>query len=89
MRELLHQRHITHKFIRPHCLSQNGKVERFNRTLATEWAYRQVVTSNTERANALPDFIDDYNHRRRDSALGASHPPAVCHQPDGRVHLVG
>ena len=34
------------KFIKPHCPWQNGKVERFNRTLATEWAYRQVFTSN-------------------------------------------
>lgn len=31
-----------HKFIKPHCPWQNGKVERFNRTLQTEWAYRQV-----------------------------------------------
>ena len=35
-----------HLFIKPHCPWQNGKVERFNRTLATEWAYRQVFTSN-------------------------------------------
>src|SRR5437016_112051 len=26
--------------IRPHCPWQNGKVERLNRTLQTEWAYR-------------------------------------------------
>ncbi len=37
---------ITQKFIKPHCPWQNGKVERFNRTLATEWAYRQAFTSN-------------------------------------------
>ena len=40
-------RHVT---IRPHCPWQNGKVERFNRTLQTEWAYKQVFTSNNERA---------------------------------------
>ncbi|GAA1131405.1 hypothetical protein GCM10009670_25970 [Citricoccus alkalitolerans] len=28
------------KFIKPHCPRQNGKVERFNRTLAIERAYR-------------------------------------------------
>ena len=38
----------------PHCPWQNGKVERFNRTLATEWAYRQVFTTNDERTAALP-----------------------------------
>ncbi|MCR8672055.1 IS481 family transposase, partial [Agrococcus sp. HG114] len=39
-------------FIRPHCPWQNGKVERFNRTLQTEWAYRQPFTSNAQRAAA-------------------------------------
>ena len=28
-------------FIKAHCPWQNGKVERLNRTLHTEWAYRQ------------------------------------------------
>jgi len=38
-----------HKLIKPHCPWQNGKVERLNRTLRTEWAYRQVFTTNDER----------------------------------------
>ena len=29
-------------FIKPHCPWQNGKVERLNRTLQTEWAYKRV-----------------------------------------------
>jgi transposase InsO family protein len=74
LRQLLADRDIKHKFIRPHCPWQNGKVERFNRTLASEWAYRQVFTSNAERSAALPDFIDYYNHRRRHSALGGQPP---------------
>lgn len=63
-----------HKLIRPHCPWQNGKVERFNRTLATEWAYRQVFASNDERAAALPDFLAYYNHRRRHTALDGQPP---------------
>ena len=43
----------TQKFIRPHCPWQNGKVERLNRTLAAEWAYRQPYASNDERTAAL------------------------------------
>lgn len=74
LRQLLADHGIKHKFIRPHCPWQNGKVERFNRTLASEWAYRQVFTSNAERSEALPDFIDYYNHRRRHSAIGGQPP---------------
>lgn len=62
------------KFIKPHCPWQNGKVERLNRTLTTEWAYRQVFTSNAERAAALAPWIEHYNTRRRHSALGGLPP---------------
>ena len=63
-----------HKFIRPHCPWQNGKVERFNRTLQTEWAYRQIFETNDARSAALQDFLNHYNHQRRHHALGG-HPP--------------
>ncbi len=65
---------ITQKFIKPHCPWQNGKVERLNRTLATEWAYKQAYTSNAERAAALAPWLENYNTDRRHSALGG-HPP--------------
>lgn len=61
-------------FIRPHCPWQNGKVERFNRTLQTEWAYRQVFTTNDARSAALAPWLDDYNNRRRHSAIGGKPP---------------
>ncbi len=63
--------HIT---IRPHCPWQNGKVERFNRTLQTEWAYRQIYTSNSERAQALQPWLDYYNHQRNHGSLGRRPP---------------
>ena len=72
--ELLKHHRITHKRIKPHCPWQNGKVERFNRTLQTEWAYRQVFASNHERAQALAPWLDFYNTRRRHSALGGLPP---------------
>jgi transposase InsO family protein len=62
------------KFIKPHCPWQNGKVERLNRTLATEWAYRQAFTSNDERTAALAPWLEHYNTRRRHSALGGKPP---------------
>jgi hypothetical protein len=63
-----------HVLIRPHCPWQNGKVERLNRTLQVEWAYRRVFTSNQERAAALEPWLEDYNTRRRHSALGGKPP---------------
>jgi transposase InsO family protein len=63
-----------HLTIRPHCPWQNGKVERFNRTLQVEWAYRQVFTSNHKRSDALPSWLDYYNHRRNHSSLGRKPP---------------
>ena len=52
----------------------NGKVERFNRTLAEEWAYQRPYTSNAERSAALPNWLHTYNHHRAHTALGG-HPP--------------
>jgi transposase InsO family protein len=42
-----------HRRIRPHCPWQNGKVERFNRTLGIEWAYQRPYPSNAARTRAL------------------------------------
>jgi transposase InsO family protein len=64
----------TQKFIKPHCPWQNGKVERLNRTLATEWAYRQPFTSNADRTAALAPWLEHYNTVRRHSALGGKPP---------------
>ncbi len=61
-------------FIRPHCPWQNGKAERLNRTLQTEWAYRRPFTSNTHRAAALAPWLEHYNTQRRHSALGGLPP---------------
>ncbi|WP_420873277.1 IS481-like element ISMyma4 family transposase [Mycobacterium marinum] len=67
-------------FIKPHCPWQNGKVERFNRTLQTEWAYRQVFTSNAQRNAALAPWLKHYNTQRRHGALGGL-PPISRLQP--------
>lgn len=74
MKELLTSSGTKHILIRPHCPLQNGKVERFNRTLQTEWAYRTAFDSNTERTDALAPWLEDYNTRRRHSALGGLPP---------------
>ena len=63
-----------HIFIRAHCPWQNGKVERLNRTLQTEWAYREIFLSNDARTAALAPWIEHYNTERRHSALGGQPP---------------
>jgi transposase InsO family protein len=74
LRDLCHRHGIRQVFIKPHCPWQNGKVERLNRTLQTEWAYRQVFTSNDHRAAALAPWLEHYNTQRRHSALGGLPP---------------
>ncbi|WP_157559753.1 IS481 family transposase [Nocardioides sp. Soil777] len=74
LREVCATHQIKQKFIRPHCPWRNGKVERLNRTLATEWAYRQVFTSNDDRTAALAPWLEYYNTERRHSALGGKPP---------------
>lgn len=74
LRELCAATGITQIFIRPHCPWQNGKVERLNRTLLTEWAYRRVFLTNDERTAALAPWLEHYNTHRRHSALGGLPP---------------
>jgi len=74
MREAITVLGARHLFIKPHCPWQNGKVERYNRTLAAEWAYRLPFTTNTARTAALAPWLDYYNNQRRHTAL-AGQPP--------------
>jgi transposase InsO family protein len=60
------------KFIKPHCPWTNGKVERLNRTLATEWAYRQKYTSNQHRTDALAPWLEFYNTERIHTGIGTT-----------------
>ncbi|MBO2455946.1 IS481 family transposase [Actinomadura barringtoniae] len=66
---------ITHKRTRPYRPQTNGKVERFHRTLADEWAYARPYTCETQRRAALAPWLHMYNHHRGHTALGGL-PPA-------------
>jgi len=68
-------------FIRPHCPWQNGKVERLNRTLLTEWAYRQAFTSNDQRTAALDTWLDHYNNDRTHHGIGGKPPISRAPSP--------
>ncbi|WP_103508609.1 IS481 family transposase, partial [Streptomyces sp. SM13] len=74
----------TGKLTRPYRPQTNGKVERFNRTLADEWAYLRPYTSNGERTAALADFLHNYNHHRCHTALGGQPPISRVNNPAGQ-----
>lgn len=63
---------IKQLFIRPGCPWQNGKAERLNRTLLTEWAYSQIFTSNDQRTQALAPWLE----QESSSAVAAASTPA-------------
>ena len=66
---------IEHRRTRPYRPQTNGKVERFHRTLADEWAYARLYTSDAERCAEYPRWLHNYNHHRGHTALGGQ-PPA-------------
>lgn len=65
---------LKRRFTKPGCPWTNGKAERFNRTLLTEWAYARPWTSNRGRTRALDTFLRFYNTRRGHSALSGRPP---------------
>jgi transposase InsO family protein len=66
---------VAHKRTRPYRPQTNGKVERFHRTLADEWAYAATYRSDAQRAETYPHWLHRYNHHRGHTALGGR-PPA-------------
>jgi transposase InsO family protein len=66
---------IEHRRTRPYRPQTNGKVERFHRTLADEWAYSRLYRSDTERCDEFATWLHTYNHHRGHTALGGQ-PPA-------------
>jgi transposase InsO family protein len=71
---------------RPHSSPRrlsNGKVERFNLTLAGEWAYARPYPSNQRRLDALPAWLHDYNHHRPHRALDGRSPMQLLNNLPG------
>jgi transposase InsO family protein len=66
---------ITPKRTRPYRPQTNGKVERYHRTLADEWAYARPYATETQRRAALDPWLHVYNHHRGHTALNGL-PPA-------------
>ena len=71
---------IRHLRTRPFQPQPNGKVERFNRTMADEFLYARQFRSEPDRRRRLDRWVHNYNHHRNHTAIGG--PPAT------RVHNV-
>jgi transposase InsO family protein len=80
-RRVLTELEARHILIPPRTPRWNGKIERFFRTLDTEWAHGRVWPHSTQRDRALSSFIRYYNRRRPHSAAGG-------HAPITRVQQV-
>jgi transposase InsO family protein len=74
LRQLLTSHAIQHRRIPPRTPKRNGKIERYQQTLAREWAYGQRYRTSDARAAALPIWLNHYNYTRNHSSL-SNRPP--------------
>lgn len=65
---------VKHRRTRPYRPQTNGKVERFHRTLADEWAYARLYTSDAERCAEYSSWLHHYNHHRGHTSLKGRSP---------------
>ena len=74
---------VKHRFTRPYRPQTNGKVERFNRTLAQEWAYAVMYESDEARAKTYNTWLHHYNHHRPHTGIGGLTPSERVHNLTG------
>lgn len=74
---------LKHKRTKPYRPQTNGKVERFNRTLISEWAYARPYASESAREASYEAFLHQYNHHRTHTAIGGAVPSDRVHNLTG------
>jgi transposase len=84
LRELLRREGIRHITTQPYRPQTNGKVERFQQTMAREWGYGLAYASSGHRARALPHWLRYYNERRPHSGIGGRPPISRVHDLSGQ-----
>jgi transposase InsO family protein len=73
-REVCAELVIKHSRTRPYRPQTNGKIERFHRTMSDGWGFARCYTSESERRDALPAWLHEYNHHRPHTACGNKPP---------------
>ena len=74
---------VKHRRTRPYRPQTTGKVERFNRTMAAEWAYAEVYLTDDARAATYADWLHFYNHHRPHTGIGGLVPADRVHNVTG------
>jgi transposase InsO family protein len=77
----LAENRIIHKYCRPYRPQTNGKIERYHRTLADEWAYARPYNREADRTRALARWLHRYNHHRVHTAIGGPPTSRVTNLP--------
>lgn len=75
---------VKHLYTRPYRPQTNGKIERFHRTLADEWAYATHYASDQQRAESYPAWLHHYNHHRPHTGIRGKSPIDRVHNVNGK-----
>lgn len=65
---------LRHSRTKPRRPRTNGKAERFIQTLLGGWAYARIYANSSDRARALPVWLNHYNYARPHASLGKQPP---------------
>ena len=74
MAEWSEKHKITLLFIQPGNPQQNAYVERYNRTVRTDWLSQYIFTTIKEVQNAATKWLWTYNNERPNMAIGGITP---------------
>lgn len=86
-RDTLQATDIKHGRTRAYRPTTSGKVEPFNRTLASEWAYAHTYGSDEARAGTYDTWLHHYNHHRPHTGIGGQRPSDRVHNLTGQYNL--